>query len=457
MRPSSLALRLTVLYACTNFVLVGGLAWLQYRTLAADLAQEDDQLLLETLTGAARGVAIRNRTGPGLSPLGPWVREVGADCQVIRGPRLPLGPPPTCPSAHGVRPAFRTWRSPAGRTWRIVSAPAAEAPDAVLEVLLDRWTDEQILRRSRRELMVLLPLAFVLSGLAGYGVARTGLAPLGRLAQRMEAVHIDTLGQPVQLPHAPAELQGVIRSLETMMARLRVGYERLAHFSSELAHELRTPVHVLRQQAEVALLTQRSPEAYREVLRSTLEELDGLRRLIEDTLFLARAEDPRASIDRQDLAARSELLDVADFLDPVAAERNIRIAVEAPDHLLLQADRMLLRRALVNLVTNAVRHTPPGGCITLRGAYHESGVTIEVQDTGVGIPTDQLPHLFDRHFRVPGEQDGQSGGTGLGLSIVRGIMRLHGGMAEIVSAVGQGTCVTLRFPRRIQKGQMTKP
>ncbi len=451
MRPTSLGLRLTALFACTNLVLLAALAWIQYRTLATDLAQEDDQLLLETLAAAGRGVAIGDSAVLPLSALGPWVREVSADCRVVSGPRLSLGPPPSCTSATGSAPTFRTWHSPTGSIWRIASITSAHRGGRVREVLLDRWTDEQTLRRYRRELVLALPLAFVLSATMGYAVARSGLAPLRLLAERMVTIRLESSDQPARMPRAPAELQTVTESFDAMLDRLRAGYARLTQFASELAHELRTPVHVMRQQAEVALLADRSPEEYRDALRSTLEELDDLQRLIEDTLFLARAEDPNAGLVRRLLVVRAELQDVAEYLEPVAGEEGVSIAIEAPGQLSLEADRMLLRRALVNLVTNAIRHTPNGGKITLRGAEADGAIVIQVQDTGEGIPPADLSKVFDRHFRGATLRSGTPTGAGLGLSIVQKIIRLHGGTVDIASEVDRGTCVTLAIPRSIAR------
>ncbi|MEO6055214.1 MAG: heavy metal sensor histidine kinase [Gemmatimonadales bacterium] len=449
MPAPSLALRLTALYVCTNLVLLGVLAWVQHRTLAADLAQEDDQLLLETLAAATRGLAIGDSTILPLSALGPWVREVSADCRVLSGPNLPLGPPPSCTSITGSAPMFRTWRSPAGRIWRIASVAPARRGGRTREVLLDRWTDEQTLRRYRGELLLALPLAFLLSAMMGYAVARGGLAPLRLLAERMGTIRLESSNHPAHMPRGPAELQTVTESFDVMLERLRTGHARLAQFASELAHELRTPVHVMRQQAEVALLADRSPEEYREALRSTLEELDDLQRLIEDTLFLAKAEDPGVGLERRSLVVRAELQDVAEYLEPVAGEKGVSLAIEVPGRLALEADRMLLRRALVNLVTNAIGHTPNGGKITLRGAETDEAIVIQVEDTGEGIPPADLPKVFDRHFRGASVKSGVPVGAGLGLSIVQEIIRLHGGTVEVASELARGTCVTLTIPRSV--------
>lgn len=467
-RPWSLALRLTVWYAATAFLLVAGVAWVQYRTLRSDLAGEDDQLLLETLA-AARSGAIQAVPGAELSVrsalLGPVVRILDARCHTIRGPRLVQGPAPVCNSASGPAPMLRTWISPNGRMWRVatqeVAGPATQE-SRWIEVSLDRWTDVALLEGYRRELAMVLPAALLLSALLGFWIARRGLAPLDTLAGAVSRVDAQSLARRIEVTEtantAPAEVRALLTSFEMMRERLNAAFAALTQFSTELAHEFRTPLHILQQQAEVALTRSRTPDEYRDVLTSSLEELDRLHRMVDDILFLARTEDPRARIEPAHLAVGAELADVADYLEPLATERGVTLVSEAPEGLLIAADRMLLRRALVNLVTNAVRHTPDGGRVTLTAERHAEGTAVEVHDTGTGIPASALPRVFDRYFRVPGapvERErseaaeftaGHTVGTGLGLAIVRGIMSLHGGSASVRSTPGRGTWVTLVFP-----------
>ncbi|MEJ7810262.1 MAG: heavy metal sensor histidine kinase [Gemmatimonadaceae bacterium] len=442
----SLAAQLTAWYAATAFVLVAGTIVVQYRTLSRDLAGEDDQLLLETLSAARL-----NLPAPGAAPLGaagtgPIVRTLDKSCRAVGVLSHRVLPPPDCSAPATGRPRFRSWRSPDGRNWRVVSQRISAAPPRTVEVLLDRWTDEEVLRGYRRQLAIVLPAALLLSVLLGSGIARRGLAPLRDLAARVRQIDARSLDRRLDVEGAPAEVQALVASFDDMLGRLHNAFAALSYFSADLAHEFRTPLHVLRQQAEVALGRARSVEEYREVLSSGLEELDRLRRMVDDTLFLARAEDPRASIERASLRLADELASVAEFMDALASDRAVTIAVDVPDALYVEADRVLLRRALVNLVTNAIRHTPAGGRVALEARPDDAAAVVRVRDTGVGISPEVLPRVFDRHFRGPPACTDRSEGAGLGLSIVRGVMTLHGGTAEVESEGGRGTCVTLRFP-----------
>lgn len=460
MRQGSLALRLTIWYATAAFLLVAGAAWVQYRTLAAELAGEDDQLLVEMLAAVRRtGIVPPHPTAePGSTmnaSLGPLVRVLDSRCRITAGARLPFGPPPVCNPEAGSRPLFRTWVSSSGHTWRIASqamsetSPDGQSPDSApawIESALDRWTDFEVLRGYRRKLGIVLPTALLLSAGLGYWIARRGLVPIQILARAVGRIDARSLDQRLNVAESPSEVRTLVTSFEDMRERLNAAFGSLTQFSTELAHEFRTPLHVLRQQTEVALARVRTPEEYAEVLRSSLEEIDRLHRMVDDILFLARAEDPRARVERTSLAVVRELADVADYLEPLASGRGVSLAADASHDLQLSADRMLLRRALVNLVINAIRHTPQGGRVTLTGEKRDDITAIRVRDTGGGIPESALPHVFDRYFRVPGTSIGNTDGTGLGLAIVRGIMSLHGGTAVVTSTPGRGTCVTLVFP-----------
>lgn len=441
----SLAARLTTWYAATAFVLVAGTVCVQYRTLTSDLAVEDDQLLLETLAAART-----NLPAPGVPPVGnspgPIVRTIDMRCQATAMLSDRPLPPPDCATLASASPRFRSWRSPDGRNWRIVRQRVAATPPRTAEVLLDRWTDDEVLRGYRRHLAIVLPAVLLLSMLLGFGIARRGLMPLSDLVRRMARVDVRSLDQRLRIGDAPAEVQALVNSFDAMLLRLHAAFAALSQFSGDLAHEFRTPLHVLRQQAEVALGRARSAEEYRDVLSSSLEELERLQRMVDDTLFLASAEDPRARIERTPLRIADELASVADFMDALAADRSVAIDVSAPGALQLDADRLLLRRAVVNLVTNAIRHTPPGGSVTLEARPEDGAVVVRVRDTGAGIPSELLPRVFERHFRGAPAAEGRSDGAGLGLSIVRGVMTLHGGTAEIQSEPGCGSIVTLRFP-----------
>jgi two-component system heavy metal sensor histidine kinase CusS len=232
-----------------------------------------------------------------------------------------------------------------------------------------------------------------------------------------------------------------------MLERLEESFERISRFSADIAHDLRTPVNNIRGEAEVALARPRTADEYRDVLESSLEEAVRLSELIGDLLFLARAESPLTELHRANVNIGELLNTVRDYYEASAAAAGISLAVNnGAEPLNAQLDRSLMLRAVSNLVSNAIAHTPPGGTVTLADTNEDAAIRIEVSDTGVGIPAESLPKVFDRFFRVDPSRSKNSGGTGLGLAIVQSIMTLHGGKAEISSELGRGTYLTLRIP-----------
>jgi two-component system heavy metal sensor histidine kinase CusS len=249
----------------------------------------------------------------------------------------------------------------------------------------------------------------------------------------------------------PFELASLAHTFNKMLDRLEESFERISRFSADIAHDLRTPVNNIRGEAEVALVRARTADEYREVLGSCLEEAVRLSDLISDLLFLARAESPLTLLRRERVNV-AELLDgVRDYYQATAEDGGVSLTTaEGAEPVIAELDRALVQRAVGNLVSNAVAHTPSGGSIvlatTLGTGAEASTVRIEVSDTGEGIPPEALPKVFDRFYRVDTSRSQASGGTGLGLAIVQSIMLLHGGSVGIDSQVGQGTRVTLRMP-----------
>lgn len=225
--------------------------------------------------------------------------------------------------------------------------------------------------------------------------------------------------------------------------RLLLAYSKLYNFAADLAHEFRNPLHALMGRAEVTLARPRSVEEYQEVLRSGLEEMERLGRMVETLLFLARSESSLATIEAKRLDGRKEMETVAEFYRVLAEEKQVKIDTDGQGA--VWADPTLFHRALGNLLDNALQHTPVGGQI--RVAIRETidrGAEVTVRDNGCGIAPEHLDRIWDR-FQRAGKR---ASGTGLGLAIVKSIMDLHGGTASLRSQPGRGTAATLRFPPR---------
>jgi len=344
-------------------------------------------------------------------------------------------------SMTGVR--GRAFRVASATAWAGTSPPRADT----IQIAIDISQEQELLSRYRWWFWAVLLASSVLFPLLGYWIARHGIRPVEEIAATARSITSTNLRERIRAEGYPSELGSLAGTFNEMLDRLEESFERISRFSADIAHDLRTPVNNIRGEAEVALARARTVDEYREVIESTLEEAVRLSDLIGDLLFLARAESPLTDLRRERLNVGRLLSAVRDYYEASACDGGIAlIADEGAEPVTAELDRALMLRAVSNLVSNAIAHTPTGGRVTLAARTEGAAVRIEVSDTGAGIPAEALPRVFDRCFRVDPSRSQASGGTGLGLAIVQGIMTLHGGRAEITSRFGHGTCVTLRIP-----------
>jgi two-component system heavy metal sensor histidine kinase CusS len=341
------------------------------------------------------------------------------------------------------------WRAGDGRVYYLVAAWAQVGHDGavrqLLQVGLDVSRRDATLAHYRRQLVIVLLLGIMFSAGAAIVVTRRGMRPLAEITQAARRVTARQLHERIGPVRWPQELTALALTFDSMLDRLEDSFTRLAQFSADLAHELRTPINNLMGEAEIALTRTRTLHEYQQVLGSSLEEYGRLSRLIDSLLFLARAESPETRIHRQLLDGRKELESVREFHEAVAEEQGVEVRCQG--EALVQADPVLFPRAVSNLLSNALHYTPHGGKIVLSiYASEDYSTVISVHDTGVGIAPEHLPRLFDRFYRADPARSQCRPGMGLGLAIVKSTMVLHGGTVTIQSILGQGTTVTLRFP-----------
>ncbi len=339
-------------------------------------------------------------------------------------------------------------RGRTGRAFRVscASAPVGSPADHTdtVEIAIDISQSEGLLARYRMWFYASLLIASVLFPVAGYTIARHGIRPVEEIAATARRITSSNFRERLQPEGYPSELASLAGTFNEMLDRLQESFERISRFSADIAHDLRTPVNNIRGEAEVALARARTVDEYRCVLESSLEEAIRLSELIGNLLFLARAESPLTELQQETVDTGQLLSTVRDYYEASAAEAGICLAVLEPlGDVKADLDRAMMLRAISNLVSNAIAHTPRNGSVTLKIIAQGQQLRIEVSDTGSGIPAEALPKVFDRFYRVDPSRSHVSGGTGLGLSIVQSIMALHGGTAQIASQVGQGTTVTL--------------
>jgi two-component system heavy metal sensor histidine kinase CusS len=240
----------------------------------------------------------------------------------------------------------------------------------------------------------------------------------------------------------PRELQPVAIAFDEMLDRLEDSFTRLSQFSADLAHELRTPLANIRGEAEVALTRPRSPNEYQAVIESSIAECERLSAIIDNLLFLARAEAAEGQVRRTLFDARAAADKMIAYYEEVAEERKLHLTCTGVAEVF--ADSVLFARTVSNLLDNALRFTPDGGAIEIEVSSENGAAKLVVRDDGAGIAPEHLPHVFDRFYRVDSSRSSE--GTGLGLALVKSIAELHGGSVAITSEVDRGTSVTVRFP-----------
>ncbi|MDE2147452.1 MAG: heavy metal sensor histidine kinase [Burkholderiales bacterium] len=320
-------------------------------------------------------------------------------------------------------------------------------PAPVVQLALDVTRDAELQSHLRAALALSFAVLVPLLALTGRWMAGQGLAPLARITAAARSITPAGLSARLPLtPPWPEELRELVQVFNAMLAQLDEAFARLGRFSADLAHELRTPLSHLSAELEVCLMRPREAGEYRAALESGLGECRRLNGLIENLLFLARAEHAGQALRREPFDAAQAGAWALQQQGPAAALRGVRTRLEGAATLV--ADPLLVRQALANLLGNAIRHSRPGGEVRLQLRAQAGAVTIAVQDDGEGIAAAHLPHLFDRFYQVDAaRRHGEGQGTGLGLSIVKTIAELHGAQVQVASAPGQGTTMTMVFPQ----------
>ena len=318
----------------------------------------------------------------------------------------------------------------------------ASWPPVLVAVAIDITHHERFMASFQRTLWLFVVIAAALAGLLGWAAVRRGLAPLRAIRQGAASVTADRLDYRLPLDAVPVELADLAETLNSMLARLEDSFQRLKDFSSDLAHELRTPISNLMTQTHVALTRARSADEYRDVLASNAEEYERLARMIGDMLFLAQADNGLVMPTREPVNLADEVRELFDFFDALAEEKALRLSLAGTGHIC--GDKLMLRRALANLLSNAIRHTPVEGSIRVRIEPTDNGTLLAIENTGEPIPDEHLSRIFDRFYRVDPSRHRGSEGAGLGLAIARSIIRAHGGEISVRSGI-DGVCFELRL------------
>ncbi len=448
--PRSIAARLVILFTLSAALLLCASLGLLYAIVVRHAWEEDNEVLADK--ALALRADLESAAGPEILQAEAGAHRAGEKVAYFIRVLGPAGQ--TVAETPGMRALLPPEIFPAPRPnesnpisrrleGRIFSLLATSSPGHVIQVAQDRSLDEQFSRRFAFLLVAVTACGTLVSAAIAITVTRSGLRPLTALRASLERVGPAHLHERIPPEHWPRELQPLVATFDQMLDRLEDSFTRLSQFSADLAHELRTPVANLRGEAEVALTRPRTPDEYREVIESSVAECERLSGMIDNLLFLARAEAADETVERTSFDARAAVEKIAAYYETLAEEHGV--ALRCQGQAAIVADAALFGRAVSNLVENALRHTPAGGTIELAVTGGEDGCEVVVRDDGAGIAEKHLPRIFDRFYRADASRSSE--GTGLGLALVKSIMDLHGGTASVASAPGAGTAVKLAFPR----------
>jgi len=457
MRSPGIRWQLTLWYGLVLAAVLTVFSGTVYWTMRHQLLGRIDQGLREELSDVRSEVEQAEDT----SALLQWLqrrfaRHEGFDFQITRsdGDRFFVNDrlagqglllPHRLPDA--TEPAFESVALTEVGSWRVICI-RVQAPEGPLTVQVARSLAafEQESRELLRIFLLTGPLTLLATLAGGYFLARRTLAPVQHMNETARQISAERLGRRLVVNNPGDELGQLALTLNGMLDRLERSFAEMQRFTADAAHELRTPLAVIRNEAEVALRQPRTGEEYAGVLENLLEETVRLSQLADQLLFLCRQDAGLNQLVRDEIALDVLLHEVVENMRLVAREKGVTLTLTANPTSRIKADGNQLRRVFYNLIDNAIKYTGPGGCVTLTNQVCKEEVVVSVADTGVGIPAEHLPRIFDRFYRADPARNGEANGAGLGLSICQSAVRAAGGTIIATSTEGRGSTFTIRLP-----------
>lgn len=452
MKPLSIRLRLTGWYGCVLAATLVGCGSAVYVILSYSLMQEIDK----TLDRQYDAIADRLEEGHDVNELlehdhhrSSVLRLTRADGTValesdeLRSFAIPLPPDSPRSSTHVLHDVSHPQHGP----FRFMSGEVrGKAESWLLQVGVSLADYHHELAEFRTVLLMILPVGLLAAVGGGYWLAGRALAPVHRITSTAQTISAKSLSQRVVVANPNDELGQLAETINGMIGRLEHAFDSMRQFTADAAHELLTPLTAMRTEVEVALRAERPPEQYRRVLASVLEEVERLSKLADSLLLLSREGAKIVQTPKEWIRLDALVQEVAGHMEAVAGESGIRMTVHELPAVTVHGDPDGLRQVFFNLLDNAVKYTPRGGTVAVRGLVEDNQIVVEVSDTGLGIPGESLSRVFDRFYRVDKSRSRELGGTGLGLSISKAIIERHHGRIEVQSAVGQGSTFRVVLP-----------
>jgi heavy metal sensor kinase len=444
LRASSVRVRLTLWYTLVLGLIILVFSVSVYFFVQGRLFQQLDRRLAEDFSVIDGDVSEENAEVPDFEPEGSTMLfQLVRDKSVYYQSRLYASSGlPTFTNPQSDKPL--TVRTASGKRFRLMTGTTKNG------LLLTIAQDEEGVRSNLDTLLVILalalPSALVLAAWGGYIMAGRLLRPVGAMADKAESIGAENLAERLPVENPEDEFGRLAAVFNRTLARLENAFERLRRFTADASHELRTPLTAIQSVGEVALQGEPDAEAYRDSIGSMLEETARLTHLVESLLLLTRADSGRLQVSRQAHDVSRLVEKAVEDMRIMADEKNQRLTKELGPGLQARVDEGTLRRALVNILDNAIKYTPRGGAISVKLGPADGGLTIEVTDSGPGIPAEHRERIFDRFYRVEKDRPREDGGAGLGLAIARWAVEANGGRLELESRENAGSTFRIVLP-----------
>ncbi len=390
---------------------------------------------------------------------GQFVRVTRRDGSVLYQSGIPHNAEFDPAAVSAQRPdSFKSWREehlPNGRELLVYSLPFTDAvgDKYLIEAGAPYEQVERVLHGLLLSLGIVFPIIVAIAVGGGYVFTRKALRPLDEIVTTAGRITSRNLNERVPVPATGDELERLSASLNRMMARLEESFQHINRFSADAAHEIRTPLAIIRGELENALQVPGTSADLRDTLASALEEAERLSRIAEQLLEMSRLEAGETLIERTHFDFAEMAKTTVEQMRLLAEEKNVQLKFQGQHRVDIEGDPIRLKQIVVNLVDNAIKYTGPGGSVSVSTFPIDGKAVLEVADTGLGIPEEALHQVFDRFYRVDRARSRQLGGTGLGLAIVRSICTAYGGVVGVKSVEGQGTVFRVELPLTPSNGQ----
>ena len=304
-------------------------------------------------------------------------------------------------------------------------------------------------------IVIAMVAIIILAGIGGLFLAERALKPVQQITKTAQNIEGSDLSQRIDVK-TDDELGRLASTLNEMIGRLEESFNRQRQFTADASHELRTPLAIMQAEATLALSKERSPDDYRKSLETISQESDYMSSVIGKLLFLARSDAGKEQLSFEDVELKGLITGLASNIEALAQDKGIKFAVDAKEELTVSGDKVKLRQLFINILENAVRYTPIAGQISVSLVQKDANAVVAIADTGIGIPPEHLPHIFERFYRVDKARARADGGVGLGLAIAKIIAESHKGKIEVESELGKGTTFTISLPLKGPEEPTTK-